>query len=71
MPKRENLYTSPVVPIEYPADDEPVHPCPDCLPWHVEIVQDHPEGGVWVREWHAVGCSWLASWLAGDGDQEG
>lgn len=70
MPKRRNLYTDPVVPIEYPADDDSIHPCNDCLPWHVEVVKDHPEGGVWVREWHAVDCEAVERWLSPD-DSEG
>ena len=57
MPRKRITRNSPVLPIEYPAvDGEPIHPCPDCLPWHIDVVLDHPEGGVWVREWHAVDC---------------
>jgi len=27
-------------------------------------VLDHPTlNGVWVREWHAIGCAQLALWL--------
>jgi hypothetical protein len=48
--------SAPVLPFEYPADEEPIWPCHDCLPWHLEIVY-HPEtGAAWVREWHAIGC---------------
>lgn len=67
-PRRRNLYTDPVVPLEYPAvDDDPIHPCQECLPWHLEVVVDHPEGGTWVREWHAIGCVYVERWLAEDG----
>jgi hypothetical protein len=66
MPRRRIHYTDPVVPIEYPVDEDPIHPCNDCLPWHVEVVVDHPSGGVWVREWHAVECPFVERWLTPD-----
>lgn len=69
MTKRRNTYTAPVAPIEYRADNEPIHACSACLPWYCEVITDHPEGGVWVREWHAIGCAWLEWWLS-DEDEE-
>lgn len=56
MPERRprvNLH-APVLPFDYPADGEPIWPCHDCLPWHVEVVVE--EDQVLVREWHAVDC---------------
>ncbi|MFI6653277.1 hypothetical protein ACIBI8_37515 [Streptomyces sp. NPDC050529] len=29
--------------------------CPDCLPWHAEVVR--VGGEFMVREWHAVDCA--------------
>ena len=56
--KRRLDYSAPVLPIEYDLDDDPIWPCPDCLPWHVEIVREPDNGasGWVVREWHAVDC---------------
>lgn len=56
MSTRQNTYTAPVLPFDYPADEEPIWPCHDCLPWHVEVLLDNPDGLIWVREWHAIGC---------------
>lgn len=49
-------YRAPVVPLEYPFNEEPIRPCYSCLPWSAEVIADHPEGGIWIREWHAIGC---------------
>lgn len=70
MTKRRNTYSAPVVPIEYPVDGEPIRPCVECLPWHVDVIPDHPEGGVWVREWHAIGCKWLEWWMSSEEEGE-
>ncbi|MDO4058029.1 hypothetical protein QKG53_14495 [Clavibacter michiganensis] len=51
-------YSAPVMPFEYEPDGESIWPCNECLPWHVEIVNNDVEG-LLVREWHAVGCSSL------------
>ena len=56
-----NLST-PVVPLEwpvYPDLDQDFHACGDCLPWSFDVVVNHPNGGVWVREWHAENCPYL------------
>lgn len=39
---------------EYPADDQPIRACMECLPWYVEVVVN--DDGVTVREWHAFDC---------------
>lgn len=57
--KRRIHYGSPVLPLDYPNDGEPIWPCPECLPWHVEVIDSELEGGVVIREWHAVDCSRL------------
>lgn len=65
-------YTAPVLCVDLPAvdernDNEPfqITPCPDCLPWHIEIVSDDDFPlGVAVREWHAADCPTLASTIA-------
>ena len=70
MATRQTGYTAPVMPVEWmvnPSDPQRIHPCFHCLPWHAEVVVDHPEGGVWVREWHAIGCVELAFWLHEEG----
>jgi hypothetical protein len=53
---RKINYVAPVLPLDYPAEGEVVHPCPDCLPWHLEVVTDPETGQTMIREWHAVGC---------------
>lgn len=71
VPKRENHYRSPVLPLDYPADDDPIWPCSDCLPWHVEVVQEPTEDGgtlTVIREWHAVGCPIFEYIARPDGD---
>ena len=57
--KRRVTYTSPVLAFEYPNDGEPIWPCHDCLPWHVEVIESEDDG-VLIREWHAVDCPALA-----------
>jgi hypothetical protein len=47
---------APVLPFDYEPDDSPIWPCPDCYPWHVEVVTDPETGCPLVREWHAIGC---------------
>lgn len=50
--------TTPVLPFDYRwTPGEVVWPCPDCLPWHVEVLLDRHEGTVLLREWHAAQCS--------------
>jgi hypothetical protein len=51
---RVNL-NAPVLPVDYPLDGEPIWPCSECLPWHVEFVVPD-DGEPYVREWHPVGC---------------
>ena len=59
MPARPRVNRdAPVLPFDYPADGEPIWPCLECLPWHVEVVVE--EGEIVVREWHAVDCPVLA-----------
>lgn len=53
--KRHLTYDAPVLPFDYEPDGDPIWPCVDCLPWHVEVVIT-PEEGVLIREWHAVDC---------------
>jgi hypothetical protein len=55
MQSRRNSNDAPVLPFDYKPDGQPIWPCTDCLPWHVEVVES-PEEGVIIREWHAVGC---------------
>jgi hypothetical protein len=60
-------YTAPVGSIDLHAFREDgtayeVWPCQECLPWHVEVIQD--EGEVMVREWHAVDCARFQESLA-------
>lgn len=66
MGHRNVLLDAPVVPIEYPAEGEQIVACTDCLPWSAEVVSDHPDGGVWVREWHAIGCEVVEIWTEND-----
>lgn len=49
-------FHAPVLPLDYPIADEPIWPCPDCLPWHVEVVVPDADEEAYIREWHAVGC---------------
>lgn len=53
----DRLLNAPVLAFEYPAEDEVVWPCNDCLPWHVEVVKDPEDGEILIREWHAIGCN--------------
>lgn len=57
-PSNDRNMTAPVLPFDYPIDSDPIWPCHECLPWHVEVVTPD-EGEPFVREWHAVGCSVL------------
>ena len=55
----DTTYGAPIGSVDLCAfDDEgnayEIFPCPDCLPWHAEVVVD--EEAIYVREWHAVGC---------------
>lgn len=57
---RPNLtYSAPVLPVDTPAEGWVIWPCPDCLPWHVELVRDVQTGEALAREWHAVDCPLL------------
>jgi hypothetical protein len=56
MDRKKITYNAPVWAFEYEPDDQPIWPCHDCLPWHLEVVTDSPEAPVLVREWHAEGC---------------
>ncbi len=59
MPRRNNDSDSPVMPIEYPVDSDPIWPCQECQPWHIDIVREPQADGsdlLMVREWHAVSC---------------
>lgn len=58
--------TSPVMPLDWPVyrgheheQDLHFHPCADCLPWSVELIFDHPQLDLVVREWHAHDCPTL------------
>ncbi|PRY13594.1 hypothetical protein [Kineococcus rhizosphaerae] len=54
-PRRPRLtYDAPVLAFDYPADGDPVWPCTECLPWHLEVVVE--DGEVLIREWHAAEC---------------
>ena len=54
-PKRRRVYyTPPVIFFEYDRDDDPIWPCSQCLPWHVEVTDR--DGTTVIREWHAVDC---------------
>ena len=53
--RRRILNDAPVLPFEYLADDDPIWPCTQCLPWHVEVILR--DGEVIVREWHAIECA--------------
>ena len=57
--KRRLHYGSPVLAFDYPNDGQPIWPCTECLPWHVEVIESEDEGAVIIREWHAVDCSHL------------
>jgi hypothetical protein len=35
---------------------DPIWPCHDCLPWHLEVVVPDDDEEAYIREWHAVGC---------------
>ena len=53
-------YSAPVGSVDLAAetpDGTPysIWPCPECLPWHVEVIRDGQD--VVVREWHAIECS--------------
>lgn len=62
MPKRRITFADPVLPTEWPwhEQDDPIWPCRECLPWHVDIRVDEDTQQVWVRQWHAVDCPVLA-----------
>ena len=48
---------APVLAFDWPWESgEVLWPCARCEPWHVELFEQEPGGGTWVREWHAVGC---------------
>jgi hypothetical protein len=36
--------------------NETIWPC-DCACWRAELLLMGPDGAIWVREWHAIGCS--------------
>ncbi|MDX3232905.1 hypothetical protein [Streptomyces sp. ME19-01-6] len=62
-------YTAPVGSIDLPAFDEEgvayeIVACDECLPWYAEVVVT--DGGILVREWHAVDCPAFESLLTGD-----
>lgn len=61
----ETSYGSPVVPIDLPAEGYVIWPCPECSPWHAEVVTDAVTGAPVVREWHAVGCGFVREALHG------
>lgn len=57
---RPKHYATPVLPLDYPLstlDGALIWPCDDCLPWHIEVVDDPATGSPIVREWHSVGCA--------------
>jgi hypothetical protein len=65
--KRRNTYRAPIGSVDLPAFDEDgepyeIRPCSFCLPWYVEVHFDD-DGGVFVREWHAVECVELEEML--------
>jgi hypothetical protein len=48
---------SSVLPFDWPWDvRETIWPCRDCPTWRAELLLVEPDGAIWVREWHAVGC---------------
>ncbi len=52
-------FSAPVGSIDLPAEAEDgtpyeIWPCPDCLPWHAEVIGTGDR--VVVREWHAIDC---------------
>lgn len=53
---KDILLNAATIAVDYPAEGHTINACIECLPWSAEVVLDHPDGGVWVREWHAVGC---------------
>lgn len=54
--KSPNLTLSaPVVPLDLAAEGD-FWPCPHCLPWHFEVLNDLKSGLTTVREWHAADC---------------
>lgn len=57
---RRVKYNDPVLAIDYLNDGDPIWPCTDCLPWHVEVVDSEDEDGIVIREWHAVDCPRLS-----------
>lgn len=56
MADKDITYRAPVLPIDLDPDGYVIWPCPDCLPWHAEVITDEHTGLVLIREWHAVGC---------------
>jgi hypothetical protein len=57
--KPDLTYAAPVAWIDLAADEDDgtpceIWPCNDCLPWHIEVIQE--DGNVYIREWHAVDC---------------
>jgi hypothetical protein len=60
-PKPRLAYDAPVAWVDLDAEGD-IWPCPDCLPWHLEVIRDD-DGDVFVREWHAIDCPLLASLL--------
>ena len=57
----KTTYDAPVMFYDHPPDGDPVWPCDDCLPWHVEVLID-PDGSPRIRQWHAIGCRiWIST----------
>lgn len=54
--KKRLNYSAPVLAMDFDNDGEPIWPCTDCLPWHVEVIESADEQGTIIREWHAVDC---------------
>lgn len=59
---------TPILPFDWPVfpghedeQDLTFHACLDCLPWYIEIITDHPQWDLVIREWHAHNCPTLLS----------
>lgn len=56
----DTSYAAPVMPVDcFYRVGQSIWPCEECLPWHFELAFE-PDGTVFIREWHAVGCQALA-----------
>jgi hypothetical protein len=70
-PRPDITFNAPIGSVDLRAFDEvgdtyEITACPDCLPWHAEVVRDPETNETLVREWHAVECPLFQDLIAND-----